>query len=234
MSVAESWARGISPSCGSWPGLSVSPSFLPEFLCRGLPEGLEAGAAVAGETGVLDEEDIDQAAIPIDRHVGGIDTSVAERASARCPAQAVTILDMIRGLFAGQLVHRGPGQIAFALEDAAVVDHLTEPHQVVGRREEAARGHGLARAVAERVLEVGDDRLLQSAPVLGWFVRFREAGELLGAGPEGCVVHTQRPQQPRFQKILVGHAALDLDDPARGIDAGVRVLILASRLEQER
>ena len=53
-------------------------------------------------------------------------------------------------------------------------------------------------------------------------------------GPEGRVLHAQRSEQAGLEEVFVGHAAHDLDDPARRVDAGVGIAVLAARLELER
>src|SRR5271157_1027191 len=199
MSVAESWARGISPSCGSWPGLSVSPSLLPEFLCRGLPEGLEAGAAVAAETGVLDID----AGVRVLILASRLEQERRHRIAQRSDAQRQQVE---RRLFRG----RGEWQAAGMAQDVADRDR---PFRLLQEQMMAVLFHGqplvveLGKVFFDGIVERQLARKEASVPQDGWH---HDRSSLLNGHEAGSFTFGEaRSRIPSLREAISAHPRRD-------------------------
>ena len=143
-----------------------------------------AQVPIAGVARVLHHPHRNEAAIGVDCHVRGERAAVAERAAIRRPAEAVTFLDRFAGLLARHPLHRCFGDVAFAVEFAAVEDHLAESCDIFPRRKQSPRRHRRAFAIRQRVSDLADRRHSQIRLVCVRFVRLRQSGNLLGVRPK--------------------------------------------------
>ena len=123
---------------------------------------------------------------------------------------------------------------ALAVVCAAVEHHAAENSHVFRRGKQAACWHGAAGTVGKWITQLDDADRLQI--VLGgvWFVRERQALDLLVVGPEGGVGHAQGLEQALVEKLLERHATDNFDNAPRRVDAGVGILIFCARLGLQR
>ncbi len=122
-----------------------------------------------------DRGDADLAELGFDEHGGLVGAAVTVGAIfKRGETKSVFVGDEVAGLLGDHRFHRGLGEIAAAIEFAAVEDHLAELGAVGGDGEEAAGGKRFAAAVGEGVFELRESRLFQAG--LG-FVGLIDGGE---------------------------------------------------------
>src|SRR6185369_7235476 len=131
-------------------GQSITGRFDGEFL----EGGAEVGVVAVAEVTALDHQDANQLLLRVDPALRPPGTAVTKRARRKhlghalrfaddAPAEAPTVAggeasDKILRLNASHLLDGGFGNDAFAVEFAAVQDHLIEPTHVARRGEESA------------------------------------------------------------------------------------------------
>ena len=177
------------------------------------------------------------ATIPLvgfDRQIGAIGAVVAKHAVAQMIAEAV--IDLGRsGLFFPQFLHGGMRQVAFAVQFAVVGQHEAIAENVVRGGEQAAPGFGkTVNAIAERLRQETDAAPGVTVLLLVRTVGAGQPGNLRFTGPERGFGHAQRIEEPLLQKLLVRHAADDLDDARGDVHALIAIVVFVAGLPLQR
>src|SRR5690242_2351203 len=141
-------------------------------------------------------------------------------------AQAVIDLGLSR-LLLPQFVHRGVREVAPTFQLTVIGEHQAITEYVVRGGEQSAPHFGKpVYTIAQWLAQKADLAPRVAVLFLVRAVRARQPGHLRLAWPEGGFRHSERIEETLLEKLLVGHAADDLDDACGDVHALVAIGVL--------
>src|SRR5208283_6019336 len=96
----------------------------------------------------------------------------------------------------------------------SIGEHLAEAADVMGSGEETATRRRVAVLPIQRVGQVMDGNLLETALVRCGLIAFGQPPELSRSRKEGGIHHAEWDEQTFLEEFLVRQARDDLDDPS--------------------